>query len=600
MRGYLNSLILVLFFSIAFLSCSDKNRLEGDGDALADADVGDSEDEEGDVPEEDTGEEPLPCLEDGDCDDNDPCNGNQTCDEVLHVCTGGSLLPDGTVCSMDPRMICLAGECGESACGDGFVDPGEGEFCEPPGEDDCDAGCLLVCGSDLDCLNDGEPCNGLEYCNADTSRCSRRDLLPDGTLCVQEPRKICLAASCVESICGDGFLDAAGGEFCEPPGEGPCNGDCTLPCSGDPDCVDDGMVCNGDEYCDLDTTRCSRRNVPPPGTICRPAVGECDEAELCTGITPDCPADAPKPEGSACDDGNPETAMDMCDGEGLCRGILLVDCELTSVSCGVYFSCAVTPSGETLCWGRNDYYGPVPIPVGGLPSGTAAVTGGHSHACALLDSGGVKCWGSNMYGQLGDGSGLNSTTAVDVVGLPSACESVDAGDHHSCVVTDTGAALCWGRNNYGQLGSAAGDFSPTPVEVDGMASGVAVISAGAEHTCAVTEAGAAFCWGRNNFGRLGDGTQSRRDSPVQVVGLTSGVASIAAGDPFTCALIDTGDVKCWGRNDRGQLGDGTTTGSLVPVDVSGLSSEADALSAHTSHACALMSSGGLRPRWAIT
>jgi hypothetical protein len=206
MRGFAPITSLVLFVSMACLSCGSDKGKHDDGDAASDTPVDDLEDGGDDPAQEDVEEETLPCLDDADCVDQDPCNGEETCDPVLGLCRGGSPLPDGTVCSVDPRMICLAGLCRESACGDGFFDPGGGEFCEPPNEGDCDPDCLLVCGSDVDCLDDGEPCNGHEYCNLDTSRCSRRDPLPDGTLCQEEPRRICLASVCMESLCGDGCL----------------------------------------------------------------------------------------------------------------------------------------------------------------------------------------------------------------------------------------------------------------------------------------------------------------------------------------------------------------------------------------------------------
>ena len=202
----------------------------------------------------------------------------------------------------------------------------------------------------------------------------------------------------------------------------------------------------------------------------------------------------------------------------------------------------------------------------------AAVAAGSHHTCALTTGGGVKCWGRNYAGQLGDGTTTDRTMPVDVVGLTSGVAAVAAGYQHTCAVTTAGGLKCWAGNVYGELGDGTTTRRATPVDVVGLTSGVVAVAAGGYHTCALTTAGGVKCWGLNSSGQLGDGTTTDRTTPVDVSGLTSGVAAVAAGYYHTCALTTAGGLKCWGWNVYGQLGDGTTTNRTAPVDVVGLTS----------------------------
>jgi alpha-tubulin suppressor-like RCC1 family protein len=277
--------------------------------------------------------------------------------------------------------------------------------------------------------------------------------------------------------------------------------------------------------------------------------------------------------------------------------------EVTAIAAGGYHTCALMAGDGVKCWGFNQYgqlgdstttdrY--APVAVSGVASGVAAIAAGGEHTCALTAGGGVKCWGSNGAGQLGDGTTTNSHIPVDVSGLASGATAIAAGDGHTCALTMGGGVKCWGDNNDGQLGDSTTTDRYTPVAVSGLASGVAAIAAGNSHTCALTTGGGVKCWGYNNDGQLGDGTWASRATPVDVRGLVSGVAAIAAGWERTCALTAGGGVKCWGDNDWGQLGDGTTTNSHIPVDVSGLASGATAIAAGDSHTCALTTGGGVK------
>jgi VCBS repeat-containing protein len=268
-----------------------------------------------------------------------------------------------------------------------------------------------------------------------------------------------------------------------------------------------------------------------------------------------------------------------------------------------YHTCALTEGGGVKCWGYNPY-GQVgdgtttqrltPVDVLGLGSSAAQIGAGGYHTCALMKGGGVKCWGYNGNGQLGDGTTTRRLTPVDVMELGSGVAQVSAGSSHTCALMEGGGVKCWGYNYYGQLGDNTTTNRLTPVDVMGLSSGATQISAGVFHTCALMESGGVKCWGRNDHGQLGDGTTTRHLTPVDVMELGSGVAQVSAGILHTCALMESGGVKCWGYNFYGQLGDGTTTQRLMPVDVLGLGSSAAQISAGILHTCALTEGGGVK------
>ena len=273
------------------------------------------------------------------------------------------------------------------------------------------------------------------------------------------------------------------------------------------------------------------------------------------------------------------------------------------LAAGGEHTCALTAAGAVQCWGRNNEgqlgdgsttSKSTPQPVTGLASGVAVIAAGGNHTCALTTAGAVQCWGNNPFGQLGDGSTTNTTTPQPVTGLASGVAAISAGVYHTCALTTAGAVQCWGRNAYGQLGDGSTTDKTTPQPVTGMASGVAAIAAGGNHTCALTTAGAVQCWGRNLDGQLGDGSTTNKSTPQPVAGLASGVAAVVTGYGHTCALTTAGAVQCWGFNTSGQLGDGSSTNKSTPQPVTGLTSGVAAIAAGYDHTCALTRAGAVQ------
>jgi alpha-tubulin suppressor-like RCC1 family protein len=257
------------------------------------------------------------------------------------------------------------------------------------------------------------------------------------------------------------------------------------------------------------------------------------------------------------------------------------------------------------CWGWNPYGAvgdgtnaskPVPTDVAGLGSGVSRIAAGEYHTCALLASGGVRCWGGNGWGQLGDGTFTDRWTPVDGATPVGGIVAIVAGNNHNCVVTAGGAARCWGRNTSGQLGDGSTTTHSTPpVDVTGLGVGVLGIAAGANHTCAVLADDVTKCWGDNSGGQLGDGSQTQRLTPVDVSPHPPGVSSLALGGNNSCAMGADGAVACWGANATGQLGDGTTVArSEATLEVEGLAYGAAAVSGADGHNCAITGAGGLR------
>lgn len=285
-----------------------------------------------------------------------------------------------------------------------------------------------------------------------------------------------------------------------------------------------------------------------------------------------------------------------------------LDRKVAAIGSGQTTSCVALQTGGVKCWGLTDSFllatqiaegasvnSGAPLDVAGLTDAITALAVGDDHTCALVASGGVVCWGSNGQGQLGDGTIKRRESFVSVSGLSHDIAALAAGADHTCAVIAGGGVRCWGNNTYGQLGDGTTEDRAVPVDVVGLASGVAAITAGSDHTCALKSDGGVQCWGNNNFGRLGNGASSGDDSsiPVEVTGLSDSATAVAAGDAHTCAALAGGGVQCWGRNSDGELGDGTTDYRDGPVLVSGLSGAVTHLTAGRAHTCGLTDGGAV-------
>lgn len=526
--------------------CDDGNEIDGDG---CDSDC------------------TYSCHESEECVDEDPCNGDEFCGPESHMCEEGTPLEDGTLVDVGPpRVICLEGGSHESICGDGFVDTGAGEFCEPPGEGTCTDECQQGCGSDADCPDDLNLCNGEEYCNMSTSLCDRRNVPEAGTPCDDDA--FCTA----EDACDAGT------------------------CVGTGNTCDDSVDCTHD-ICDETAESCD--NSPVSGWCFVDGTCYADAADHPTDDCLACDVSVDQEDwtfrsGAGCDDGDDCTESDICDvTAGMCVGSRLPALFGVVDVCGANFTCAVMRTGGVKCWGPNTYgqlgigttasgtY-PQPQDVVGLGTTVTQIACGHNHVCVRTSAGGVKCWGRGGLGQLGDGRASDSPTPVDVSGLGSGVVQVSAGAHHACAVLTTGEVMCWGQNSYGQIGkgdSGSGTNALTPAYVLAVTgsshlTGIRQVDGGVEHTCAVIDSsGEVLCWGADTHGELGNGATSTADQPrpgyvlvssYSIVHLT-GVDEISTSGYFTCARIGTA-VMCWGDNDLGQLGDGSNSDKDHAVD----------------------------------
>ena len=273
---------------------------------------------------------------------------------------------------------------------------------------------------------------------------------------------------------------------------------------------------------------------------------------------------------------------------------------ISQISLGAFTSCARTTTGQARCWGDGDHgqlghgtesgYQPTPVVVQnragtGPLTGVAQVSLGANTACARLQSGEARCWGQNFEGQIGDGTTTDRARPRLVRtaggGALRGIRQIAPNFTNTCAIVTGGQVRCWGRNYHGTLGTGTTDSTdhlhPEVVvnpSSSGPLTGARRVAVGDEHTCVALGNGQVRCWGRNHHGQLGDGTFDARSrpTPVRAVGGTGrlgSVTSLGVGDSHTCARLSSGQLRCWGYDTHGELGDGGGIDKTLPVVVQG-------------------------------
>ena len=494
----------------------------------------------------------------------------------------GSLLAVGGALAAMGCSLMLEFE-GGRMCGDGILDPGENcdgevfpdgmgcwEFGFDSGELLCTPGCQVDSSGCYTC-GDGE-CQDAESESSCPQDC--------------EPR------------CGNGVMEGEescdgtdlGGATCESlgryGGDLACFSECTFDFSG---C---GGFCGDGELQQEQGEDCDGTNRTP----CDQLLGNGN-----LGMAPceDCKWN--EDYCYQCGDGE-------CNAEGGEAPACPEDCGWTQVVTGEYHSCGIRMDGTLFCWGSNSE-GQL-----GQPSDTPSLTHNtrvelpgpvldvathKNHVCALVEISSsdtsVYCWGSNVSGQLGDGSFTDSATPVAVGGDLTAetVAQVVVGAQHTCALTESGEIYCWGVNEQGQLGigQTGTSHSPDPLMVDPLPGGPTPIwlSAGANHTCALSNTQYVYCWGWDNRHQLGEVTTDWSATPLEVDYLSDNgytVQHLSANNESTCVSTDNSWLLCWGANDTCQLGTGSQTGDQMPgLPDNYLETPVDILSVGFRHTC---------------
>jgi alpha-tubulin suppressor-like RCC1 family protein len=564
---------------------------------------------------------------DEDCDEGEL--SGETCFSLGYY---GGELGCGDTCRFD-----LTGCETHGICGDGRIQGGYGEECDLGSLDGTTCESFGYHGGNLSCDDNCQ--YNLSGCEI-TGRCGDSELqvafeecdggelggasceskgYNGGTLNCDNTCNFDLS-ECTE--CGDGSLDP--GEECEPGQFGSntcdtlgyyggalsCNvGSCTFnlgQCEGFGQCGDNIIQATYGEECegaDLNGMSCS--NLPASHMTYGGGPLVCGNACLFDLSNCERCGDGIINGGEVCD------GTDIGDNSCITGGNVtcIENCLLSSSNCdsivkigqGSFFTCGLTSGGLAYCWGHNTFgqlgngtniNHLIPTAVSQTGVSFASITAGGFHACGLTNLGEAYCWGRNDFGQSGDGTSIdqNIPTAVSQTGI--SFTNITAGIYHTCGLTSTGLAYCWGKNDYGQSGDSTSTelYVPTAVTQTGIS--FTSITAGGFHTCGLTSTGLAYCWGKNSDGQLGDDTTTDRNIPTAVSQTGISFKNIITGGSHTCGLTSAGLAYCWGWNISGQLGIGTyTTYLYIPTAVAQTGISFTSMTAFNNHTCGITSTG---------
>ncbi|MEK3955873.1 RCC1 domain-containing protein [Psychrobacillus sp. FSL K6-1464] len=269
--------------------------------------------------------------------------------------------------------------------------------------------------------------------------------------------------------------------------------------------------------------------------------------------------------------------------------------DVVAVDSGNGFSMALTSDGSLYTWGNNGSgqlgdgtvtSRSIPVKIDGL-SDVVAMEAGQTHALAITSDGNVYAWGSNGDGQVGDGTTTNNLVPTKLDGLTDIV-ALEAGQYHSLAITSNGTVYAWGDNYFGQMGDDTNIDKLIPSKVSRLY-GFKAIESGANHSLAILS-GVVYAWGMNNYGQLGDGTKINRKLSVKVNGLPTNIVDVSAGNNHSLAISSEGNVYSWGFNNFGQLGDGTWTQRLSAQKIEGISNVVK-VQAGNNHSIAITSDG---------
>ncbi len=540
----------------------------------------------------------------------------ETCDGKDNNCNGQT--DESCGCTKDDDCIegwrCEAGSCKIISC----VSP----------QIRCGRECVDIQSHPLHCGRCNAPCSGGNSCQAGVCRCGNGQSECNG-VCVSLENNNTHCGGC-GNACGDRKICAQGQCLCRS-GFSDCSGDCADFLTDDKHCGECGKACRGFERCNNGACEC-RDNNGICGGVC---VDIASDNVHCGGCNQPCDTLKTQCVSGKCACNSTHTLCagvcvntqydkDFCGScakrcgagefcrEGVCVSPL-------SVSVGPSHSCAITACGELRCWGDGVYLGYGDDADRSLPnhefilSNTTTpwqskqVAAGNTHTCGLLWDGSLFCWGKNEHGQLGYGhtNDLKKPASFALL-FPKGrfVLQVAVGVTHTCVVLDDQSLRCWGDNRFGQLGyddlDAASSPRVAPINV-GTGRRVKAVAAGDSLTCALLDNATVKCWGKNDDGQLGYGDATPRFAPSILpidVGAGRSVKSLSVGLADVCVILDDNTVKCWGKNNRGQLGYGDTTNRNKPdtaVISLGTNRKATQLfSGFGEHRCAFLDDGTAR------